>query len=193
VNGDFSESLNRWIIFPWNVEQAGQSAGQVRVLDEGGEPRLNISRQGEGHADVQVRQAINQDVAEIESLRLQVTFRILNQSLEVCGIVGSECPLFLRINYVDGGGSSNTWQHGFYVLGVPTDSQPDFCKHCFMVQDTHEKLLVMGQEYFYDVELGEEIARQGNIPPRFIESIILVASGHSFEIEVVDIALLASD
>ncbi|MCA9944432.1 MAG: hypothetical protein KC449_13175 [Anaerolineales bacterium] len=193
VNGDFSQELNRWTIFPWSVDRADQPAGQVRVLDTGDEPRLNISREGEGHADVLVRQSVNQDVAEVESLRLLVTFRIINQSLEVCGIVGSECPLFLRVNYVDGGGLSNTWQHGFYAVGEPIPGvQPDGCTTCAMVQDLHERVQ-LGQEYFYDVDLGEEIARQGRIPPRFIESIILVSSGHSFEVEVVDIAMLASD
>lgn len=193
ANGDFSQELNRWTIFPWNVERADQSAGQVRVLDAGGEQRLNISRQGVGHADVLVRQSVNEDVAEIESLRLLVTLRILNQSLEVCGVVGSECPLFIRVNYVDGGGFSNTWQHGFYALGDPIPGvQPDGCAICDMVQDTHERV-PLGQEYFYDVDLGQEIARQGRFPPRFIESIILVSSGHSFEIEVVDVALLAAD
>lgn len=193
VNGSFNQELNRWTVFPWNIERADQSAGQVRVLDAGDEPRLNISRQGVGHADVQVRQSVNQDVADVESLRLVLTFRIINQSLEVCGIAGSECPLFIRVNYVDGGGFSNTWQHGFYAVGQPIPGvQPDGCAICAMVQDTHERV-PLSQEYFYDVDLGAEIARQGRIPPRFIESIILVTSGHSFEVEVVDVALLAAD
>ncbi len=193
VNGDFNQELNRWTIVPWSVERADQPAGQLRVLDAGDEPRLNISRQGIGHADVLVRQSINQDVAEIESLKLVVTFRILNQSLEVCGIDGSECPLFIRVNYVDGSGFSNTWQNGFYAVGEPIPAvQPDVCTTCAMVQNTHERV-TLGQEAFYDVDLRAEIARQGRIPPRFIESIILVSSGHSFEVEIVDIALLAED
>ena len=191
-NGDFSQELNRWTVFPWNVERADQPAGQVRALAVGDEPRLNISRQGVGHADVLVRQSVNQDVNEVESLRLLLTFRILNQSLEVCGIAGSECPLFVRVNYVDGSNFSNTWQYGFYALGEPTQDRPDGCTTCAMVQDTHERVQ-LGQEYFYDVDLSAEISRQGRIPPRFIESIILVSSGHNFEVEVVDVALLASD
>ncbi|MCA9954746.1 MAG: hypothetical protein KC434_08505, partial [Anaerolineales bacterium] len=137
--------------------------------------------------------SVNQDVAEVESLRLLVTFRILNQSLQVCGVLGSECPLFLRVNYVDGSGFSNTWQHGFYAVGEPIpDVQPDGCAICAMVQDTHERV-TLGQEYFYDIDLAAEIARQGRVPPRFIESVILVSSGHNFEVEVVDVSLLASD
>jgi hypothetical protein len=194
VNGDFSQALSRWTIFPWVIERATEPSGQVRVLTTGGEPRLNIIRQGVGHADVQVRQSINQDVAEIDSLKLQMTFRILSQSLDVCGVDGSECPLFVRINYVDSNGSSNTWQQGFFAFGNLIDGSPEICTTCgAMVQDTHEQVKLLGQEYFYDVDFGEIIARQGRIPPRFIESIILVSSGHSFEIEVVDIALLAED
>ncbi len=193
VNGDFSQELNRWIIFPWTIERVGEPSGQVRVLTTGGEPRLNIIRQGVGHADLQVRQSINQDVAEIDSLRLQMTFRILSQSLEVCGFDGSECPLFVRINYVDDNGSSNTWQQGFFAFGDLINGSPEICTTCgAMVQDTHEQV-PLAQEFFYDVDFREIIARQGRIPPRFIESIILVSSGHSFEVEVVDIALLAED
>ncbi|HIE56291.1 MAG TPA: hypothetical protein EYP90_14145, partial [Chromatiaceae bacterium] len=59
-NGDFSEGLNYWTQFPWQVERADQPEGQVRVLDSGGEPRLNIARQGIGHADVLIRQSVNQ-------------------------------------------------------------------------------------------------------------------------------------
>jgi hypothetical protein len=99
----------------------------------------------------------------------------------------------VRVNYVDGGGFSNTWQHGFYAFGEPNDDRPDGCVFCDMVQDTHERVKQIGQEYFYDVDLGQEIARQGRFPPRFIESIILVSAGHSFEIEVVEVALLAAD
>ncbi|VAW31656.1 hypothetical protein MNBD_CHLOROFLEXI01-5247 [hydrothermal vent metagenome] len=192
ANGDFSQELNRWIIFPWYVDRAGQPTGLVRVLDAGNEPRLNINRKGVGQADVQVRQSVNQDVADVGSLRLEVTFRIISQSLEVCGILGSECPLFLRVNYVDGGGLSNTWQHGFYAFGEPSEDRPDICTTCAMVQDTHERVL-MEQEYFYQVDLREEIARQGRILPQFIESVTLVFSGHSFEVEVVDVTLLAAD
>ena len=50
------------------------------------------------------------------------------------------------------------------------------------------------QDYFFEVEdFREELARHGRLPPRFIESVSLIFSGHSFEVEVGDIALLAEE
>jgi hypothetical protein len=48
----------------------------------------------------------------------------------------------------------------------------------------------LGQLYFYDVDLIQELATQGALPPRYIESVTLVGSGHSFTTEVSDVALI---
>ncbi len=194
ANGDFSRSREQWILNPWIVELAAQPEGLVRTLDVGGDPRLNITRQGTGHAEVSLRQAINQDVSELASLRLLLTFRILNETLGVCGVKGSECPLFVRVNYVDEAGASNTWQQGFFASGdVDPNLTPDSCTTCAMVQGPHIRVPIQ-QDYFFEiVDFREELARHGRLPPRFIESISLVFSGHGFEVEVDDIALLAEE
>ena len=192
-NGDFSDDLSYWTQFPWQVERADQPEGQVRVLNSGGEPRLNIVRQGIGHADVLIRQSINQDVSELESLRLLLTFRLLGQSLDVCGVEGSECPLFVRINFVNEDGFSRTWQQGFYAVGDVIPGQtPDGCIRCDMIQAPHLRVPLQ-QDFFFDIDLDGELARQGRIPPSFIESVVLVSSGHAFEVEVVDVSLLAEE
>jgi len=194
LNGDFSRETEQWIINPWIVDRAAQPEGQVRVLNQGGKSRLNIARLGIGQAEVSLRQSINQDVTELDSLRLLLTFRILNQELGVCGEKGSECPLFIRINYVDEDGVSRTWQQGFYATGeVDAKLTPDSCITCPMIQDLHIPVPLQ-QDYFYEVkDFRQTLALHGRLPPRFIESILLVSSGHTFEIEIVDIALLAED
>ncbi|NJN55477.1 MAG: hypothetical protein HC804_12420 [Anaerolineae bacterium] len=179
---------------PWIVDLAAQPEGQVRTLDVGGEPRLSIVRQGVGHAEVSLRQAINQDVSELTSLRLLLTFRVLGETLGVCGVKGSECPLFVRVNYVEEGGGSSTWQQGFYATGeVDPTVTPDICTTCAMVQGPHIRV-PMQQDYFFEIaDFREELARHGRLPPRYIESITLVFSGHAFEVEVADVALLAEE
>ncbi len=193
-NGNFDDGMNDWTEFPWTVEIPTEPEGQIRVLDAGGESRINITRQGAGHADVLMRQNIGQDVSELTALRLNVTFRILQQSLDVCGVVGSECPVFIRINYIeDESGRSNTWQQGFYSKGTSVPGQtPDICERCAMVQNTHEQVPAL-QDAFFDIDLNEELLRQGRLPPKIIESIVLVFSGHEFEVEVVDVALIAEE
>lgn len=193
VNNDFSRGRDHWTFFAWRVERADQPKGSADVVNDQGEPRLRIVREGIGHADLLVRQTIRADVTDLSALNLAFTFRIMSQSLDVCGVQGSECPLFLRINYVDENGITQTWQHGFYAQGEIVDGvTPDACISCAVVQSDHERVPLQ-QDYFYEVELRAELARQGFLPPRFIESIELVASGHAFEVEVLNVDMLVSD
>jgi hypothetical protein len=193
VNGDFSEGKNGWTFFAWKIDQVNQTKGTTAVTYTFGEPRLHIIREGEGHADVRFRQAVQQDVTDLQELKIALTFRILGQSLAVCGTVGSECPLFIRINYVDTGGITQTWQQGFYATGeISENTTPDVCMHCAVVQNIHQHV-PLGQDYFYEVDFPTELARQGNLPPRLIESVEVVSSGHAFNVEVVNIDLLAVD
>jgi hypothetical protein len=191
-NGDFNDGLDKWRLFVWNVELADQPKGETEVRSVAGDPALYFIRQGEGHADVRVRQVINQDVTDFASLQLFLTFRIISQSLGVCGVQGSECPLFVRIDYVDQSGVARVWQHGFYAVGEVADDTPDACLFCAVVQSAHERV-IPGQITFYETDLQAELARQGVPPPRFIESVSLVASGHTFEAEVLDLALMAEE
>jgi hypothetical protein len=189
-NGDFSRGLENWALFSWQVELADQPKGETTVFTESGDPLLRFSRQGVGHADVRVSQSINQDVSDYESLRLQATLRIMEQSLGVCGVQGSECPLFIVINYIDDSGVSRVWQQGFFAEGTVDDNlTPGACISCAVVQRAHERV-PLEQLYFYDVDLPQELARQGSLPPRVIESIALIASGHSFSTDISDVALV---
>ncbi|RMG95214.1 MAG: hypothetical protein D6706_12710 [Chloroflexi bacterium] len=191
-NGDFAIGLADWSLFAWRVELPDQPEGNVTVRDRAGEPVLHIIRDGLGHADVRVRQIINQDVTDYESLRIQTTFRIVGQTLGVCGIQGSECPLFVRVDYVDDTGVLRSWQQGFYAVGEIGPETPDACISCALAQQAHLRV-PLAQDYFFELNLLDELARQGLLPPRFINSVSLIASGHSFEVEVVDVALLAEE
>lgn len=189
-NGNFSQGLDEWALFSWQVERPDQPKGETTVTSAGGNPLLRFAREGVGHADVRATQSIGQDVSGYDSLRLSATLRILNQSLGVCGGLGSECPLFIIINYIDEGGVSRVWQHGFFAEGVVDDNlTPGACVSCAVVQRPHERV-PLGQFYFYDVDLIDELASQGFLPPRHIESITLVGSGHTFTTEVSDVALV---
>lgn len=189
-NGDFSAAFDNWSLFSWQVELPEQPKGETSIQANGGDPSIQFAREGVGHADVRVTQSINQDVSDYESLRLSSTLRIVNQSLGVCGVQGSECPLFIIVNYIDDSGISRVWQHGFYAQGtVDNNLTPAACISCAVVQRAHERV-PLGQLFFYDVDLRQEIASQGFLPPRVIESVTLVGSGHSFVTEVSDIALI---
>ncbi len=189
-NGDFNDGLDNWALFSWQVELADQPKGETTVRPNGGDPFVRFTREGVGHADVRITQTVNQDVSDYDSLRLLATLRVVDHSLGVCGVQGSECPLFLIINYIDAAGISRVWQHGFFANGAVDDNlTPALCISCAVVQRPHDRV-PLGQLYFYDVDLIQEMASQGALPPRIIESITLVASGHSFTTEVSDVALI---
>lgn len=189
-NSDFSRGLDNWALFSWQVERPDQPKGETTVFPESSDPTLQFTRQGIGHADVRVSQSIDQDVSDYENLRLLATLRVREQSLGVCGIQGSECPLFLIINYIDDSGVSRVWQQGFFAEGTVDDNlTPGACISCAVVQRPHERV-PLDQLYFYDVDLRDELARQGFLPPRVIESITLVGSGHSFTTDISDVALI---
>ena len=189
-NGDFKQGFDHWSEYTWKVELGDQPDGKTEIIEVEGEPALHFERVGIGHADARVQQSINQNVSDFEKLRLAITLRILDQSLGVCGIQGSECPLFVRINYVDENGVNQIWQHGFYAAGeIDDNTTPGACISCAVLQSRHGRV-PPGQDFFYEVDFREELARQGALPPSLIESVSLVASGHSFVTEIVDVAFI---
>jgi hypothetical protein len=191
-NGNFTDGLVGWLLFPAGLEQPDQPAGEVLVREISGEPRLHFSRVGEGHADLTIRQLIDQDVTDYESLRLQVTMRVLNQDVAVCGGVGSECPLTIAVDYQDAAGADRTWQQGFYAVGEIANDTPDVCTTCSAPFNEHIRI-PLGQLVFYESgNLLEQLAQQ-NITASYIKSIRLIAAGHSFEAELVAVDLLAEE
>ncbi|MCB8982355.1 MAG: FecR domain-containing protein [Ardenticatenaceae bacterium] len=191
-NGDFYDSWADWSLYVWNVELSDQPEGTSEIVEVSGEPGVEFTREGTGHADVRMRQVIGQDVTDYDALRLLLTFQITSHSLGVCGVQGSECPLFVRLNYTDDRGVKRTWQHGFYSTGDVSPTTPDACVSCAVVQDTHQRV-PLGQVSFYEADLLEELARQGAPLPAFIEDVSLVASGHSFQVEILDVALMVEE
>jgi hypothetical protein len=193
ANGDFNQGTVQWVeLTQTNIELPDQPLVNVSISQEGEEQALTFLREGVGHADVGLRQLINQDVTDYESLRLGATMRIRSQSLGVCGRQGSECPLIIRIEYVDTNGVSQTWQQGFYAVGEIGPETPDICITCAPPYNEHLRI-PFDQLVFYESEnLLEQLALQ-NILPRQIKVITLVSSGHTFHAEVLDVALMAKE
>ncbi|MEW5988659.1 MAG: hypothetical protein AB1791_18685, partial [Chloroflexota bacterium] len=192
VNGDFDDELAEWTSLAWNVELAGQPAGETSIVEEAGDPSLRFSRLGSGHADASVRQLINQDVTDYSVLRLEVSLLVIAQSLGVCGVQGSECPLIVRLEYEDSNGGAQVWQQGFFATGEFATTTPDVCISCPPPRPTHHRV-TLGQLSFFTSDILAELRQQGLPPPRRIKSVTLLASGHSFETEVVEVALMAKE
>lgn len=190
-NGSFGDSLSSWTVQAGTVDLAGQAQVEVDIVEDDGDDILRFHRVGQGHADRAIRQTIGHDVTDFTSLELFLTLRIVDQSLGVCGVQGSECPLFVVVTYDDVYGTEQEWQQGFFAVGeFEAGSTPDVCVFCAGPYNPHLRV-PLDQVYFFESgNLLEQLTQQ-NIRPRFIKSISLVASGHTFDTHVVDVSLVA--
>ena len=190
ANGEFSDGLEMWAPLSPNTEIVDQPSVEVSVDSGDLEPVVSFRRLGIGHADAGLRQIIGQDVTDFESLKLLLSMRIAEQSLGVCGEQGSECPVIIRIEYVDINGVDQIWQQGFYASGNIGPDTPDVCVACPPPLNEHQRV-PFGQLAFYESENLLEKLNQLGILPAQIKSITVIASGHAFDAQIFDLALIA--
>lgn len=192
-NGNFQDGLAGWDQLAWTIELRDQPAGTTEVVDVAGVSALRFSRVGEGHADSGIRQTINQDVSDFQSIRLELSLAIENHTVAVCGSLGSECPLTLRVQYEDVNGNDQVWQQGFFAVGdALAASVPDVCVSCAPPRPEHERITA-GQSAFYRVELLDLLPQFGMVLPAKIKSISLLSAGHSFDVNVFDVNLFVQE
>lgn len=192
TNGEFSDGFEAWVPLASNVELADQSDVETTVDQISDEPALGFTRVGIGHADAGLRQIISQDVTDFQSLRLLVSMIIAEQSLGVCGQQGSECPLIIRIEYVDTNGVDHVYQQGFYANGIISPSTPDVCVACPPPLNVHQQVPFQQLVFYESDNLMERLGQIG-IQPRQLKSITLIASGHTFDTKIIDIAVVAEE
>ena len=197
VNGDFSAGLQNWVTVAWFVERQEEPSGETRIVEVFGEPALRFSRNGVGHANARVRQDVNVDVADFSQLRLFMSYRILDQTLPVCGVKGTECPLIVRLEYVDEDGRTVGWQQGIYAKDASLEADPQLypnvCEECGSPLGINQHtfatkfadLLVFESE-----NLIEQLQQEGFRPAK-INNVQLIAQGHSFEVDVIEVGLYA--
>jgi hypothetical protein len=132
------------------------------------------------------------NVESFKYLSLRTTFRINYQSLSTCGQDGSECPLMLRVDYRDINRKLRTWIHGFYAIVDPNRNFPLQCNSCLQA---HEQ--VNDNAWFtYDsgnllnlLTSPDQLADQ--VPVSLID-VRLYSSGHQYDVDISDIAMIAS-
>ena len=126
-------------------------------------------------------------------LTVRTTFYVDYQSLEACGTEGSECPLMLRMDYIDADGEAQKWYHGFYAR--EQSAYPLRCSTCAQDHDrinekawfTYESPNLLS---FFKPEAGEIGAE--DLTPRTIVALWIYASGHQFDVRIDEAALVAA-
>ena len=140
-----------------------------------------------GQAGIEVSEA------EYNHLSVRATFYVDNQSLAACGTEGSECPLMLRMDYIDADGEAQKWYHGFYAR--EQSAYPVRCATCTQDHDrinektwyTYESPNLLS---FFKPEAGENGVE--DLTPRMIVAFWIYASGHQFDVHIGEVALVAA-
>ncbi|MGC9349862.1 MAG: hypothetical protein ACP5JG_17110 [Anaerolineae bacterium] len=190
-NGNFYEPLEgTWVIYT-DTAEPDQPGGSVRQSPIGNDNKVVIiERGGTGHAATGIRQEINRDIRGVSSLRVQAEVRVDTQTLPVCGSVGSECPLMIRIYFLDQeSGTPSEWLQGFYA--IPGDN-PDFCAICPSKAE-HIQVPGLGVWYTYQSEDLLPILREQGIDPATLHSVEIEAQGHVYGSAIDEIAILVGE
>jgi hypothetical protein len=132
-------------------------------------------------------------VQGLTSLRLSMDIRIDSQDVRNCGLQGTECPLMVKINFVDVGGGAHEWLQGFYYFYDPNPAAGlTFCLPCFPVQYPHILWPSAAWQSYTSDDLLQKFAVSGT-QPAVIKSITIYGEGHTFASQFADVQLLASE
>jgi hypothetical protein len=188
TDGDFVSPLEGiWSAYN-KIDDPSEPAGEVQTATVEAIPAVIISRQGQGHAETGITQELNADVSSLRTLQLHLLLRVEEQDVPVCGSLGSECPVMVRIDYVDANGADQEWTQGFYWLPDPNMVNPTACSTCSTHNEHHQVPLDTWYAYL-SPNLILQLS-QGGQPPRLIKSIAIYASGHTYRATVAEVELI---
>lgn len=184
---------NQWAIFNF-VKQPGEPAGRVAQTAEAGRRALTLARTGFDHAQTGLFLILNQDVRDFRSLQLHISLKILAQDVAVCGVVGTECPLMIRLEYKDINGNDRQWLQGFYAIGEVTPQTPDRClpQVCPPPYNPHVRV-PLGEWYTFDSGNLMETLRAAGAPPATLTRLRIYASGHSYAVMFSELELIGEE
>ena len=190
-HSDFESLGNIWKPYTLDTQIPGESRGDATNVNVDGRQAVDLSRIGQGFAETGIKQEINRDIRGFQSLQLRMTLRVLQQDVPLCGTAGTECPVMVRLDYVDDNGEARFWQQGFYYLPDPNNFNPEFCNTC-NPRNIHIRT-VNGVWYSYESDNLIPILTKVGSPPVFLKSISVYASGHTYQSQVAEVQLLGQE
>jgi hypothetical protein len=189
-NGNFELPLEgTWEVFT-RTAFADQSSGTVQQTALADNSHIILlERMGQGFSEAGITQEINQDIRGVKSLRVRARLRVDTQVLAVCGSLGTECPIMIRIKYTDQTGAVREWLQGFYTK--EGDSNQPVCQSCEW-QATHIKV-ASGIWHNYESPDLLPLMQAKGIDPVAIRQVDIYASGHGYGAAVDEVAILVTE
>ncbi len=195
-NGNFRQDIGRtseaagyWMTYSDHFDPAenGGSVLQVPLLD--GSRIVEFERAGQSHAETGIRQEVNLDLRGVDSLQVRAFIRIGTQTLPVCGSVGTECPIMIRIEFVDQvTGGIREWLQGFYTR---EGTDIPYCQTC----EWKARHIKVPTDTWYDYESENllPLLRERGIDPAAVREVKIYASGWTYSSAIHEIAILVGE
>ena len=184
----------RWSCINFN-DLDNDTPGHFRSASKDGLETMRFVRLGEikGHGETRCFYQFLSElgefglfVSEYEYVGIQSTFMIQGQSLGRCGFRGSECPIMLRIDYVDSEGNDRRWFQGFYIPH-PEDNEQSYPLRCSNCPSLHERV---SAEIWYQYDSGNLFTiLPENARPAELINLQAYASGHQYDVFLAEISL----
>ena len=194
-NGDFTQQpiTDTWQLDTRPPADPNEEVGTAALITDNGRRIVHIGRTGNNWGHVGQTQLINRDVTGLTSLRLSMDIQIDKQTVSNCGQYGTECPLMIKITYVDVGGGAHEWLQGFYYFSdTSSGAGSTVCVTCYPVQYKHISW-PFGEWKNYTPDDLLQIFATGGTQPATITSISIYGEGHSFDSQFADVQLLANE
>jgi hypothetical protein len=185
VNGDFQEPLSTGWLTSTTVLTSTVSAPSVQVVPEGGRQAVRFLQEAANdgdHTEAALQQKLDRDVRDFDRLQVSLDVKLDFQSLSGGGLLSTEFPIIVRLDYKDLWGNDKFWTHGFYYqnkAGYVIAPDP-------WGRPSGEQI---PQGVWYPYESGNLIELLGDNRPAHITGLQVYASGWNYDSSVSEIQL----
>lgn len=116
-NGDFQQPLSTSWLTSTVVLTSSVRPPSIEMIDDGGRRAIRFlqqqARDGD-HTEGAIQQKLDRDVRDFDRLEVALDVKLNAQSLSGGGLLSSEFPIIVRLDYKDLWGNNQFWTHGFY-------------------------------------------------------------------------------
>lgn len=185
-NGDFQEPLSTGWLTSTVVLTSSVSPPTIELFDDGGRRAVRFLQeqaQDGDHTEGAIQQKLDRDVRDFDRLEIALDVKLNYQSLSGGGLLSSEFPIIVRLDYKDLWGNNQFWTHGFYYRnpagypiataswGGPSGEQ-------------------VPEGVWYPYESGNLMEFLGENRPAQVTGLAVYASGWNYDSQVSEIQLV---
>jgi hypothetical protein len=185
-NGDFQQALSTAWVTSTVVLAPSVKPPAVETVADGGRRAVRLVQRAsnEGnHTEVAIQQRLDHDVRDFVQLEVSLDIKLNFQNLSGGGLLSSEFPVIIRLDYKDRWGNDQFWTHGFYYqnqAGYPIASDP-------WGRPSGEKI---PQGVWYPYESSNLLELLGDNRPAHMTGLTVYASGWNYDSLVSEIQLI---